>query len=170
MLVPLESEHLEKHIGELHLIPALTTRDNFPSHSALQQFEILTMANTVACIVRGLRLFYRCEPLPILSATTPRTLAKPGQELKMKHHIKPPHKAKGWAGTKLCCQIGFAQKSPKGAAVIWHTPGLVKHCCSCPCWFPGNKHSYKKHTHPSAQRWSSGLRPVLLGFSCCLGN
>lgn len=45
---------------------------------------------------------------------------------------------------------------------------------SCPCWFPGNKtvkkHSYKKQTHPLAQRRSSGLRPALLGFLCHLGN
>lgn len=40
----------------------------------------------------------------------------------------------------------------------------------CPCWFPGNKHSYKKHTHPLAQRWSSGLGPGSLGFLCRLGN
>lgn len=60
---------------------------------------------------KGLGFFcYRCEPLPLLSAITPRTLAKPGQGLNMKHHIKSPHKAKWWAGTKLCCQIGLAQK------------------------------------------------------------
>lgn len=74
-------------------------------------------------------------------------------QLNMKHHSKLPHKTKGGAGTKLCYQIEFAQKSPKGAAVIWHTPGLIRHylsskgsasVMSCWCQFPANKR-VKKH-------------------------
>lgn len=114
-----------KDTGEIHLIPVLTTRE-LPLTFCLQYFEILTMANTIVSIARVSGLFNTCEPLPILSATTSRTLAKPGQGLNMKHHINPLHKAKRWAGTKFCCQIGLAQKSPKGAAVIWHTPSLIK--------------------------------------------
>ena len=112
------------------------------------------MTDTVPCIATF--CCHKREPLPILSVTTLRTPAEPGQglfQLNLKHHSKLPPKTNGGAGTKLCCQIEFAQKCPKGAAVIWHTPGLIRHYLSSKgsvsvmsrhCRFPGNK-TVKKH-------------------------
>lgn len=120
---------------------------------------------------------YRCEPLPNLSATTPRTLAKPGQG----HEHETPHqptmqgKRMSWYKILLpdwtCTKKALKEQLWSGTHPVWSNTAAAKAGYqSCPCWFPGNKHSYKKHTHPLAQRWSSGLRPVLLGFLCRLCN